>query len=124
MIVTGFTPAPLTKKRFIDVMSELAEGFPNLAYNFQVTEKSAETTEGILVRGMVQMTGSQINIFQLPALGIGPIPQTAGSISLPREYWEFRVKDNRIAGIWVERKPGGGIEGLLNQLGIHDPIVQ
>ncbi len=124
MIFTGFTPAPLTKKHFINVMSGLAEGFPNLMYNFHATEESAETTEGTLVSGTVQMIGSQINSFKLPALGIGPIPQMGVSISLPQEYWEFRVKNNLIAGIWVERKPGGGIEGLLNQLGIHDPIVQ
>ncbi len=76
------------------------------------------------MRGTVQMAGSQINSFKLPPLGIGPIPQMAGSISLPQEYWEFEVKNNLIAGIRVERKPDGGIEGLLNQLGIHDPIVQ
>lgn len=124
MIFTGFTPAPLTKNQFIDVMSELAEGFPNLVYSFNATEESAETMEGILVRGTVQMVGSQVNIFELPALGIGPIPQTAGAISLPQEYWEFRVKNSLIAGIRVDHKPGGGIEGLLNQLGIHDPFVQ
>ena len=124
MIFTGFTPAPLTKNQFINVMSGLAEGFPNLMYNFHATEESAETMEGTQVRGTVQMIGSQVNIFELPPLGIGPIPQMAGSISLPQEYWEFRVKNNVIAGIRVDRKPGGGIEGLLNQLGIHDPFVQ
>jgi hypothetical protein len=124
MIVTGFTPAPLTKKLFINVMSGLAEGFPNLLYNFHTTEESAETTEGTLVRGTVQITGSQVNSFELPALGIGPIPQMGGSISLPQQFWEFRVKNSLIASIQVERKPDGGIEGLLNQLGIHDPIVQ
>ena len=124
MIFTGFTPAPLAKNSFINVMSGLAEGIPNLMYDFHATEESAETAEGSLVRGTVQMAGSQVNSFKLPPLGIGPIPQMAGSISLPQEYWEFRVKNNLIASIRVERKPGGGIEGLLNQLGIHDPIVQ
>ncbi len=124
MIMSGFTPAPLTKNHFMLVMSGLAEGFPNLAYNFHATEESAETTEGSQVRGTVQLTGSQVNSFQLPPLGIGPIPQLARSISLPEEYWEYRVKNNLIASVRVDRKPGGGIEGLLNQLGIHDPIVQ
>ncbi len=124
MIFTGFTPAPLSKKHFIYVMSGLTEGFPKLAYNFHVTDELAETTEGSRVRGTVQMTGAQVNSFKLPPLGIGPIPQMAMSVSLPEENWEFDVKNNLIAGIRVDRKPGGGIEGLLNQLGIHDPIVQ
>lgn len=124
MILSGFTPAPLTKNHLILVVSGLAEGFPNLAYNFHATEESADTAEGSQVRGTVQLTGSQANSFELPPLGIGPIPQMARSVSLPQETWEFRVKNNLIAAIQVDRKPGGGIEGLLNQLGIHDPIVQ
>lgn len=124
MIFTGFTPAPLTKNHFMMVMSGLAEGFPNLAYNFHATGESAETAEGSRVRGTVQMTGAQVNSFKLPPLGIGPIPEMAMSVSLAEENWEFDVKNNLIAGIRADRKPGGGIEGLLNQLGIHDPIVQ
>src|SRR5689334_7065137 len=89
MIFTGFTPAPLTKKHFIAVMSGLAAAFPNLMYDFHVTEESAQTVEGSRVKGTVQTAGTQVNSFELPALGIGPIPQMAGSISLPQEYWEF-----------------------------------
>lgn len=124
MIISGFTPAPLSKNHFMLVMSELAEGFPNLVYNFHAVEELAETLESSRVRGTVQISGSQVNSFKLPPLGIGPIPEMAGSVSLPEENWEFEVKNNLIANIRVERKPGGGIEGLLNQLGIHDPIIQ
>ena len=124
MIFTGFTPAPLSKNQFINVMSELAEGFPNLAFNFHGIEEAGETLEGSLVRGMVQITGTQVDSFELPQLGIGPIPQLAGSVSLPEEQWEYLVNNNAIASIRVLRKPGGGMEGLLNQLAIHDPIIQ
>jgi hypothetical protein len=124
MILTGFTPAPLSKNQFINVMSELAEGFPDLDYNFHGIEEYEQTMEGSLVKGMVQITGTQVDSFKLPELGIGPIPQLAGSVSLPEEQWEYLVDNNAIASIRVDRKPGGGIEGLLNQLGIHDPIVQ
>lgn len=124
MIMSGFTPAPLTKNHLMLVVSGLAEGFPNLAYNFHATGESAQTEEGSQVRGTVQVGGSQANSFELPPLGIGPIPQMARSVSLPEESWEYRVKNDMIASIRVERKPGGGIEGLLNQLGIHDPIIQ
>ena len=65
--------------------------------------------EGNRVRGVVQITGSQVNSFQLPPLGIGPIPQLAGLISLPEENWEFQIEENAIASIRVYRKPGGGV---------------
>jgi len=124
MILTGFTPAPLPKNQFINVMSGLAEGFPNLAYNLSGVEEVAETMGGNRIRGTVQITGSQVNSFKLPPLGIGPIPQMAASVSLPAENWEYQLENNAIVSIRIARKPGGGIEGLLNQLGIHDPIIQ
>ena len=124
MIFTGFTPAPLSKNQFISVMSGLAEGFPNLAYHLHKLEEIADTLGGNSVRGTVQITGAQVNSFKLPPLGIGPIPQMAASVTLPEENWEFQVENNVIASIRVDRQPGGGIEGLLNQLGIHDPIIQ
>jgi hypothetical protein len=122
--VAGLTPAPLSKNHFIGVMSELAEGFPDLVLNFHLIGEAGQTEEGSQVRGTVQMSGTQVNSFELPALGIGQIPEMGRSISLPEEIWEYLVRENVIASIRVERKPGGGIEGLLNQLGIHDPIEQ
>jgi hypothetical protein len=122
--ISGLTPAPLSRGHFINVMSKLAEGFPNLGLNFQLVEETGQTEEGSQVRGTVQMSGTQVNSFELPPLGIGQIPEMGRSISLPEESWEYLVREHVIASIQVERKPGGGIEGLLNQLGIHDPIVQ
>lgn len=124
LIFGGFTPAPLHKNQFINVMSELAEGFPNLSFTFHGAEEIAETMEGSRVKGTVQINGSQVNSFQLPALGIGPIPQMARSILLPEENWEYQLENNVITSIRVDRVPGGGVEGLLNQLGFHDPIIQ
>jgi hypothetical protein len=124
MLLIGFTPKPLSKKQFIDVISELSQGFPDLAYNFHGVEEIDETMEGSRVRAAVQITGTQVNSFQLPPLGISPIPQMAGSISLPEENWEYRIEDNVIASIRVDSQPGGGVEGLLNQLGIKAPIIQ
>lgn len=122
--VMGLTPAPLSKNHFIEVMSELAEGFPDLVLNFHATGEAGQTEEGSQVRGAVQISGTQVNIFELPSLGIGPIPELARSVSLPEENWEYLVRESMIASIRVERKPGGGIEGLLNQLGVHDPLEQ
>lgn len=124
MVLTGFTPAPLPKKQYINIMSELAEGFPNLAYNVQRVEEVAETMGGNRVKASVQITGTQTDSFQLPSLGIGPIPQLAGAVSLPEENWEYQIEENAIVSIRVGRKPGGGIEGLLNQLGFRIPFMQ
>lgn len=120
----GFTPQPLTKGQFLDVMSRLAVGFPNLLYHFRVVHEDTTTEEGTLVKGTVRITGTHTDSFTLPALGLAPIPETARSVTLPETTWAFRIRDNAIARIDADRVPGGDMEGLLNQIGISDPIIQ
>lgn len=120
----GFTPRPLTKKQFVIVMEGLTEGFPNLSYNVYDVKEVDDTLEGKRVRATVHITGTQVDSFVLPPLGLAPIPQTGRSISLPEETWEALIRDDVISTIRVDGVPGGGMEGLLNQLGIDDPIIQ
>lgn len=124
MLFYGFTPKPLPRDQFMMVMSGLTAGFPDLSYNFRNVQEVDVTIEGTRVTGSVRLTGTQTDSFILPPLGLAPIPQTAGSISLPEETWEFLLREGKIASIQVDHVPGGGIEGLLNQLGISDPIIQ
>lgn len=121
---TGFTPQPLNKPQLISVMSGLSEGFPNLLFNLQNVHEGDDTMEGKRVTGIVKLMGTHTDTFVLPALGLAPIPETAISISLPEESWEYLLKGEIIASIQVKTAPGGDIEGLLNQLGISDPIYQ
>jgi len=46
------------------------------------------------------------------------------SVSLPEEHWRYVIRDNKIARIIIDRVPGGGITGLLHQLGVDVPIIQ
>lgn len=64
-----------------------------------------------------------INTFQVVPLGLPPIPETNKSVSLPKEHWEYVIKDNTIATIRVEQVAGGGIAGILQQLGVDIPVV-
>lgn len=123
-LFSGFTPRPLGKDQFISIMSGLKSGIPNLSYHFEGVKEVAETSEGNRVEGTVQITGVQTESFILPALGLPPIPQTAKSISLPSEVWSYTVRDGVIIVMNASRVPGGGIEGLLNQLDIFVPIIQ
>jgi hypothetical protein len=70
------------------------------------------------------MTGTQTDGFILPPLGLPPIPQMARTVSLPEEHWNYTLQNGKIAQITVQRVPGGGIQGLLHQLGIDMPIIQ
>jgi hypothetical protein len=120
----GFTPRPLSKKQFVTVMEGLTDGFPNLSYNVHDVKEVDDTLEGKRVRATVHIAGTQVDTFVLPPLGLAPIPQTGRSISLPEETWEYLIRDDVISTIRVDSVPGGDMEGLLNQLGIDDPIIQ
>ena len=86
---SGSTPLPLNKDQFIRYSSDLAEGMPNLSYNFHDIQEVEETLgEGDTVRAAIQITGTHTNIFQVVPLGLPPIPETNKSVSLPVEHWE------------------------------------
>jgi len=122
---SGSTPLPLNKDQFIRYSSDLAEGMPNLSYHFHDIQEVEETLgEGDRVRAAIQITGTHTNTFQIVPLGLPLMPETNNSVSLPLEHWEYVVKGNTIASLRVEQVAGGGIAGMLQQLGIDIPIIQ
>lgn len=116
---SGWTPEPLDKQHFLGVIKGLKEGIPDLKFNLQNLQ-GRDTT----VTGTMRVTGYQSNSFVLPQLGLPPIPQMAGHISLPPEAISYTVVNGLIERINVQSSPGGGIRGILHQLGTDSPIVQ
>ena len=123
-VFSGWTPQPLDKDQFITVMGELKAGIPNLSYHFHTVRDVQDLVQESNVKAAIQMTGTQTDGFILPPLGLPPIPQMARTVSLPEEQWSYTLQDGKIVRIMVHRVPGGGIQGLLQQLGIDVPIIQ
>ena len=122
---TGSTLRPLNKDQFIKVASELAEGMPNISYHFHdLQEVEEQQGEGIRERAIIQITGTQVNSFELVPLSLPTIPETGLPVSLPAVHWEYLVRGDTITAIDVEQVPDGGISGMLQQLGIDIPIIQ
>ena len=122
---SGSTPLPLNKDKFISYSSALATGMPNLTYHFHDLQEVVERLgEGNRVRATIQITGTHTNDFQMVQLGFPPIPATNNSVLLPEEHWEYAIKGDKIASIHVEQVSGGGIRGILQQLGVDIPIIQ
>ena len=123
-IFSGWTPQPLDRSQFLSLMQGLKEGIPNLAYHFHAVHDVHERIEDNRVKVAIQLSGTQTDGFILPPLGLPPIPQMGQAVSLPEEHWNFTVERDQIARIAVERVNGGGIQGLLHQLGVDMPIIQ
>jgi len=113
---SGWTPQPLNKKDFLAVIGGIKSGIPGLIFNLHNVDEQKES-----VTGTMQIAGYQTNSFVLPPLGLPPIPQTASSVSLPAEDVKFVLGNNQITRMIVQPTAGGGINGLLRQLGIDVP---
>jgi hypothetical protein len=54
--------------------------------------------------------------------GTAPIPATGKRLSLPKEPGAFTIKDGKIARLEAANVPGGGVMGVLAQLGAPAPM--
>jgi predicted ester cyclase len=118
-MATGWTPQPLDKSAFLTVIGGLKSGIPGLMFNMH---NIAE--EGNVINATFQIAGYQTDSFSLPPLSLPPIPQMARSISMPAEDVSFTLIDEKIKLMSVKPTRGGGISGLLHQLGFDAPIIQ
>lgn len=123
-VFSGWTPQPLDREQFLTVTRELKAGLPNLSYHFHAVKDVFDLEQEDSVNAGIQVTGTQTDGFVLPPLGLPPIPQMEGTVSLPEELWSYTLQGDKIARIMVHRVSGGGIQGLLHQLGIDVPIIQ
>ncbi|GHO88974.1 nuclear transport factor 2 family protein [Dictyobacter formicarum] len=118
---SGWTPKPLDKNGFMGMLKDIKEGIPGLSFNLHNVLEPSENR----VTGTIQVKGYQSDSFIIPILGTPPIPQTATSVSLPTEDVTYQLNDDSaIAAMAVQHVAGGGISGLLKQLGINLIIVQ
>lgn len=118
-IFSGWTPKPLNKAAFLTTFTELKSGIPSLMFNLH---NLAE--QGNMVTGNIQIAGYQSDAFSIPPLSLPPIPQMARSVSLPVEDVSFTIEGDNISRWSVQHAAGGGIQGLLRQLGFDAPIIQ
>ena len=57
-----------------------------------------------------------------PIPGLQNIPATNKNLRMPEERVRFNLKDNKIDGLQLEQTPGGGLPGVLKQLGVEMPV--
>jgi predicted ester cyclase len=117
MQFAGPVPNPVGKKEFIGIQSAMVAGIPDWKFN------AADYKEqGDKVTAVLQITGSQTRELRLPLPGMQPIPASGKHVSLPREPVTFTIKDGKISRLESAVVPGGGVMGVLAQLGVPAPM--
>ena len=117
-VIRGWTPFPLNKVKFLAIQSALLDAMPDFSYNLSDVHKAGNEVEAL-----IQVTGTQTNDLALPLHGMPPFPATGLAVSLPQVQTRFVLKDNKVSEMNVESVPGGGLAGLLQQVGTELPVA-
>jgi hypothetical protein len=115
---SGPVPEPLNKSQFLDLMTKVTQGVPDWNFN-----RGKLRVEGHTVIVPVQVTGTQTRM--LPGLmpGMPDIPATNRSFRNPPETIRVTFQGERAVDLHVDPVPGGGIPGMLEQLGVAIPVT-
>jgi len=115
-VFAGPVPQPLSKQEFLAVQSAFEDAFQDWSFN-----SHEEVEQGDKVVAAVQITGTHTHALVLPMPGMPPIPATGKKVSLPVEHITFTFKGDKIASLSSDNTPGGGVPGVLTQIGVPLP---
>ena len=113
---SGPVPEPIDGKTWMALMKTMNKAFPDIDYHARTLG-----VEGDVVRVTNKLTGTHTVDLDLSGMGMGVIPATGKSFSLPEELGEATVKNNKITSMHINAVKDGGLMGILKQLGVAPP---
>ncbi len=117
-LLLGMTPNPLRKNEFLALQGELLTAMPDFSYNLAGIQQEAGD-----VITLIQITGTHTRDLTLSVLGLPTIQATGIAVTLPLLRTAFQLEEGKVLGMQIETVPGGGIEGLLQQVGTELPLL-
>lgn len=116
----GLAEQTLDRNTFLAVQSALLAAMPDFSYNLASVHESGDR-----VLALTSITGTQLNELTLPpTLGVPPIPASGLAVTLPQVRTGHLVKDGKVSRMQIEDLPGGGIDGLLQQIATETPLQE
>ena len=116
---SGSVPKPIKRDAWMGINKNLKKAFPNLDYHFHVDR--VDGLDGCVVKISEELKGTHSGVLDLSAVGLGVTPATDNSFAMPREHGKVTIKHDKVASWVVEPIEGGGLMGILAQLGIPVP---
>jgi len=118
---SGPVPELIQREAWIAINKNLKTGCPNLDYHFHVDR--IDGLDGHVVKISAELKGTHSGDLDLSPVGLGVTPATNKSFAMPREHGAVTIKDCKVASWVVEPTEGGGLMGILVQLGIALPAI-
>jgi hypothetical protein len=107
----------LTKQQALGYLQIFFTAFPDHRFGFTDFEE-----KGDWVRCTGQETGTHKGVLELNPFGIPiSLPPTGKSFKLPKSVFSFRVAGDKVTYYNEEAVKGGGLTGILEQLGVKIP---
>jgi predicted ester cyclase len=107
----------LTKQQALGYLQTLFTAFPDFRFGFTDLEE-----EGDLFHCTGQETGTHKGVLDLNPFGIPiSLPPTGKSFKIPKSKYTFRVGSDKVNFYGEEAVQGGGLAGILEQLGVKLP---
>jgi predicted ester cyclase len=113
MVFAGPVPEPVGKKEFLGLQGALVAAIPDWKFN-----ASDFKEQGDKVTLKVHISGTHTKPLTLPPMGIQSLPPTGTHVQLPHETLTVTVKNGKATRMEAERVEGGGVPGVLAQLGV------
>ena len=112
----GAVPQPLNTDAWLGVHKAFAAAMPDFSFN---ASDIREEQGGVRLR--LQISGTQTRAMALPIPGAPFIAPTGKRVQLPAEPCACEFRGDKIASYIVEKVSGGGLPGILAQLGAALP---
>lgn len=109
---------PADADLWLRVHEALSKAIPNFAFNLTNVR---ENDDQILCD--IAITGQQTGTLDLSVIDLPIVEATDRNISLPLEPCTITFKNDVIRRLEVEPVAGGGVVGILDQLGVKVPTV-
>jgi hypothetical protein len=116
MVFAGPVPQPIGKREFVGLMTALVAGIPDWKFNARDYKQVGDK-----VTAVFQITGTQTRELNLPMPGFQKFPASGKHVALPKEGITITIKNGKIARLESAVVPGGGVAGVLAQLGVPMP---
>jgi hypothetical protein len=113
---SGPVPQPLGLEPYLSLMRALVAASPD--WNFHA---HGYWQDGDTVTVQIAITGTQTRTLRSLMPGMPELPPTGKRFALPAEELTFTLRGDRICAIQAKVPPGGGVPGMLKQLGVQTP---
>lgn len=112
---------PIKREAWMGINKSLKKAFPNLDYHFHVDR--VDGLDGGVIKISAELKGTHSGVLDLSPLGLGVTPATDKSFAMPPEHGQVTIKHGKVASWVVEPTEGGGLMGILVQLGHAVPAI-